>query len=84
MGSSQSIAALRWQCRRGMLELDIVLFNFLEKKFASLTPEDQQLFIELLARSDQELYDWLIRKETPENRFVSLVKAIYQNATEHF
>ena len=39
---------LRWSCRRGMLELDVLLGNFLEEAYFGLTPSEQELFVKLL------------------------------------
>lgn len=55
---------LRWQCRRGMLELDVLLGNFLEEAYIHASKEDQQKFVELLECNDQELFMWLTGKET--------------------
>lgn len=59
------IAKLRWNCRRGMLELDLLLLPFLEKKFSSLSETEQAIFERLLACTDQDLYNWLIGHEQP-------------------
>jgi len=45
---------LRWRCRRGMLELDLVLARYLARY-----PEDESL-AELLALPDRELWDIVI------------------------
>jgi antitoxin CptB len=58
---------LRWACRRGMLELDVLLGNFLEEAYLGLTAEDQQLFIRLLECNDQELFDWLTGKKLSDD-----------------
>ena len=58
---------LRWACRRGMLELDVLLGNFLEEAFISLDVEDQARFIQLLSENDQDLFMWLTGKELPIN-----------------
>ena len=42
---------LRWKCRRGLLELDLVLQKYLEKN-----PEDEDLFA-LLELPDNDLWD---------------------------
>lgn len=54
---------LRWQCRRGMLELDIILLAFLEQHYCQLNIQEQTLFETLLTYSDQDLYQWLIKQE---------------------
>jgi antitoxin CptB len=47
---------LRWHCRRGMLELDLVLARFLEEKCRQLTAQQRQEFERLLDLEDQALW----------------------------
>jgi antitoxin CptB len=49
-----------WQCRRGMLELDILLNNFVDKKINDLTQKQKQTFELLLSYPDQTLLDLLL------------------------
>lgn len=51
---------LAWQCRRGMLELDVILIPFLEQHFSSLDKAEQLLFEQLLKHPDPDLYTWLM------------------------
>jgi antitoxin CptB len=60
-----SAASIRWQCRRGMLELDMLLLPFFDRVYESLDIEQKKVFIDLLAFSDQELYGYLIGLEIP-------------------
>lgn len=46
-----------WRCRRGLLELDIVLRVFVEQSYASLTEDEAEAFIRLLAYEDNDLWD---------------------------
>jgi len=48
---------IRWHCRRGMLELDLVLVRFLERHFAALPPEQRAAFEALLEYPDDVLWD---------------------------
>jgi len=71
---------IRWQCRRGMLELDLLLLRYFENCFEGLTESNQQLFIEFLQESDQTLYQWLMGQSQPnEPKFLSLL----QNIRDH-
>lgn len=63
----EKLKRLRWQCRRGMLELDLVLLTFLDKNYLNLSAADQELFEQLLTYSDQELYCYLIKRQPIEN-----------------
>lgn len=56
---------LRWQCRRGMLELDLLLADFLDHGHAHLSGDEQATFARLLGCQDQQLHDWLISQIAP-------------------
>ncbi|EKD77132.1 MAG: hypothetical protein ACD_42C00471G0002 [uncultured bacterium] len=51
---------IHWQCRRGMLELDVIFQHFSEHRYPHLSAEHKKLFAELLKQDDPTLYDWLI------------------------
>ncbi len=74
-----SLGQLRWQCRRGMLELDYVLIGFLDQHFSNLSPEDQRLFVRLLDFEDQLLLDWVMGNVVPSDpdirRLITLMQA---------
>ena len=79
----QHLPRLKWACRRGMLELDVLLGNFLENGYQDLTDDDKRLFIKLLECADPELFSWLMGKETPPDpSFSRLVDAI-KHATKY-
>jgi len=46
---------LAWACRRGMLELDVLLQHFLKTEYAGLTEADQDRFSALLDQPDPVL-----------------------------
>ena len=50
----------RWQCRRGMLELDLLLNNFVDKKVDDLSLQQKESFELLLSYPDQTLLDLLL------------------------
>ena len=51
---------LRWQCRRGMLELDLLLMNFVDTSLPGLDEHQRQVFEKLLAYPDQTLLNLLL------------------------
>lgn len=51
---------LKWQCRRGMLELDVILIPFLAEHFDGLEGIQQSAFVELLKEADPDLYTWIM------------------------
>ena len=56
---------LYWQCRRGMLELDLLLMGFLDKDYARLDASQRQAFERLLGCPDQLLLEYLLGRMTP-------------------
>ena len=48
---------LAWRCRRGMLELDIILQKFVNEQFSSLTIEELQVFDEMLDLPDSDFWE---------------------------
>jgi len=64
---------LRWRCRRGMQELDILLLNFLDHRFDDTSIEQQQAFISLLEQQDDVLWDWLSGQQVSTDKATSLL-----------
>ncbi len=56
----QELAKLKWQCRRGTKELDLLLMDYLENRYPSSSPQKKSQFIQLLALEDDELMAVLI------------------------
>lgn len=46
---------IRFQTRRGLLELDLLLGRFMEKEFEQLNDQELAEFVEVLEFQDQEL-----------------------------
>lgn len=57
---------LQWRCRRGLLELDLILQEFLRRGFGQLSISERGDFIELLELPDNVLLDFLHAKADPE------------------
>jgi len=53
----------RWRCRRGMLELDIVLQRFMEQNYRQLDETELLQFERLLALPDNNLWDLISGKQ---------------------
>ena len=65
---------LRWSCRRGLLELDLVLQRFLNEEYSSLGAEQRETFKRLLGLQDNELLDLAMgRTDTSDEKFGELV-----------
>lgn len=58
-------ARLAWQCRRGMLELDLLLQDFLDEHYDGLTAAEQHSFELLLTYPDQLLLEYAMGRRLP-------------------
>lgn len=72
-----SKAKIIWQCRRGMLELDLILNRFVALHWDALTAQQRSAFEQLLKFSDPEIHLWLMGNEVPsEQELVDIVTFI--------
>ena len=62
---SEDIARLRWRCRRGMKELDVLLEGYLQGHFSGTLPAEQQAFSALLELPDPVLLAYVTGREQP-------------------
>ncbi len=71
----------KWQCRRGMLELDLLLNNFVDKGIENLSAEQKQMFEMLLSYPDQTLLDLLLGNSvSSDSSIASLVQQIQKTS----
>jgi len=72
-----SVKKLRWACRRGMLELDVILNRFLEEGYEQMTQQQKLDFQRFLEEADQDLFNWLLHRSKPEDKdFQALIQLI--------
>lgn len=77
MTEPMSFARVRWACRRGMLELDVLFQPFVENQYQSLSAEDQATFVRLLECEDPELFAWFMgHKHCEDPELATMVKLI--------
>jgi antitoxin CptB len=68
---------LRWRCRRGLLELDLLLARFLDRGYECLDRGQRAAFERLLTVDDNTLLAYLNGTRRPdETEFSSLVAYI--------
>jgi antitoxin CptB len=68
---------LRWRCRRGMLENDLILARFLDARGAGLAADEVAALDRLLDLADNELWDLLSgRREPPSADLAPMVTAL--------
>jgi antitoxin CptB len=61
------LSRLRWLCRRGMKELDVVLETYLEHRYPSAVDDEQKAFRELLELTDPQLFGLLLGREEADD-----------------
>ena len=67
---------LRWQCRRGLLELDALFRHYLDHRFALAKAPEQAQFVQLLQQQDDQLQAWLLAGAEPDPAFSVIVAAL--------
>ena len=68
---------LAWACRRGTLELDLLLSHYLTHHYPQASPQDQQCFQRLVSVADESLNAWLTEGVAPDDpALASIVKQV--------
>lgn len=67
------IARLRWLCRRGMKELDLLFNKYLEYSYQAAPSADQQAFESILQMQDPELYDLILGRFQSDDKDIDRV-----------
>ena len=57
---------LRWRCRRGVRELDLLLSRFLDTRYDQLSQDGKKYFELFLNQSDPDLLAWLMGNRVPQ------------------
>jgi antitoxin CptB len=71
------IDRIRWRCRRGLLELDLVLGAFVRNELERLPAAEVALFGRLLDAADNDLWDWVSARDEPADaELVGLVRRL--------
>jgi antitoxin CptB len=75
--ASSERARLRWRCRRGMRELDILMCGYLEQSYDGASEADRAAFRALLELPDPELLYYFTGRQAPDDpelrRLVDLI-----------
>ncbi len=77
----EDLRRVRWLCRRGMKELDVMLAAFLADGYAALSMDEQACFGALLHWQDPELFALLSgQQEAPDDECARVVRKIRDSA----
>lgn len=67
---------LRWQCRRGMRELDELLSRFLDRDYEDLGEGEKVAFHALLKLPDPDLASYLLLQRNPPPELAIVIQRI--------
>ena len=79
--ASRELGKLRWRCRRGMKELDLLLLRYVEEQYCEASSAHQEAFRALLEAPDPVIYAYCLGGERPASPLLSnLIQRIIRNA----
>ena len=74
------MARLRWLCRRGMKELDLLLENYFQHSYPGAPAADQQAFRTILELPDPELNDLILGRTESDDKDIARVIDILRSS----
>jgi antitoxin CptB len=77
----EDLGRLRWRCRRGMKELDLLLARYLERDFCGASSREQAAFRGLLETPDPVLHAYCLGSDSPPPEFAALIARITAYST---
>ncbi len=84
MITDQELSKLRWRCRRGFLENDLVLTRLLDKRGANFSNQEHQQLLTLIALDDNDLWDIIAgRKDDFPTDTIEMVQTLRQTLSTH-
>jgi len=75
--ADDEVRKLRWKCRRGMQELDVLTLRYLDQRHAAASEAERAVFLRLLDTEDDKLWHWFMGHDTaPDAELDALVQRI--------
>jgi antitoxin CptB len=62
----RGLSKLRWRCRRGLLENDLLIERFFDRHASGLTVRQAEALGALMDLADNDLLDLLLRRKDPQ------------------
>ena len=59
------VSRLKWLCRRGMKELDVLMEQYLAARYPQAPDAEQQAFREVLEMDDPDIYAICVKRMAP-------------------
>ena len=67
---------VKWKCRKGLRELDILLSKYFQEKYPNLTDEDKLIFLEFIELDTYAILDMLTNKATDDVKYKNILLAL--------
>lgn len=67
------LSRLRWRCRRGIREMDLLLQEFLDASYPGLSPTERLAFEQMLDEADLDLLAWISGRADPPPDYGALI-----------
>ena len=67
---------VKWKCRKGLRELDILLSKYIEEKYPHLTDEDKLIFLDFIELDTYAILDMLTNKATDDVKYKNILLAL--------
>ena len=67
---------MRWASRRGLLELDLFLADFVTHVYPDLSEDMKALYRQLMKEADQDMFQWLMGRAEPCDPLRPIVQVI--------
>lgn len=77
------VARLKWNCRRGMKELDLLLEHYLEHDYQEALKEEQAAFRAILDLDDPVIWYYVMEREWPTDEAQQIVIRKFINTLQH-
>ncbi len=69
---------LRWRCRRGMREMDLLLGGYLDTCYTDAPAPVQAAFQAMLEELDQDIYDWVMGRRPCPEEYIEVIRQLQQ------
>tara|TARA_B100000427_G_C15261721_1_gene486830 strand:- start:390 stop:620 length:231 start_codon:yes stop_codon:yes gene_type:complete len=70
------ISKLKWRCRKGVRELDMLLSKYIETSYSVLPTKEKDIFLEFIEKDTYEILDILMNKKNSNEKFTNIVEAL--------
>ena len=67
---------VKWKCRKGLRELDILLSRYFQEKYSNLTDKEKLVFLEFIELDTYEILDMLTNKSSNDVKYKNILLAL--------